>query len=103
MTLLDDFPTQNIEVGQLMTFLLKENAANIQSIFLFFTCYTAETQKKILYVFLFNTLLKLLEKWAVQITIFNIPFAVCKIILNIYEILYISDSFSSFLSVYQDL
>ena len=62
MTLLDDFPTQNIEVGKLMTFLLKENVANIQSIFLFFTCYTAETQKKILYVFLFNTLLKLLEK-----------------------------------------
>ena len=40
---------------------------------------------KFLY-FLLNTLLKLSEKWAMQMKLFNIPFAVCKRVFSIYEI-----------------
>ena len=36
--------------------------------------------------FLWNTPLKLLQKCTTQIKLFNLPIAVCKIILNIYEI-----------------
>ena len=36
--------------------------------------------------FLWNTPLKLSQTWTTQIKNFNIPLAVCKIILNIYEI-----------------
>ena len=45
----------------------------------------------------------MLEKWAVQIKLFNIPLAFFKRILHIYEIPYIFESFSSYRSVYQNL
>ena len=38
------------------------------------------------FYFLLNTLLKLSEKWAVKMKLFNIPFAVWKRLLNVYEI-----------------
>ena len=68
----------------------------------FFTCYTVRTT--IMFsTFSLNILLKLLEKWATQIKVFNIPLLVCKRMLNICEIPYIYDRFVIFVSVNQML
>ena len=106
-SLLDNFGPQKIEESKLMRkniefLVLKENMLSIQSVFLFLTCHAAQTQNSVS-IFLLNTLLKLSEKWAVQITLFHIPLDVWKRILNICEIPYIYDSFSSFLNVHQNL
>ena len=99
--LLDGFASQKI--NERYKFLsLKGNVQSIQSVLLLFTCYTEQTRNRFLFLSL-NSLLKLLEKWAVQITLSNIPLFVSKIMLNICEIPYIDDSFSSFISVYQNL
>ena len=82
--------------------LLNENILSVQLFFFFFTCYTAQTQINFS-TCLLNTLLKLSEKRMAQISLFSIPLAVSKRILNIYEIPYIYDRFSTFLSVHQDL
>ena len=54
----------------------------------FVACYTARVPTSFMNVFLWNTLLELLEKPATQINRVNIPLAVCKRTLNIYEASY---------------
>ena len=55
--------------------LLKENILSMQSVLLFLTCYQRKYKKVSL--FFYWILLKLLEKLAVQIKLFSIPFTVC--------------------------
>ena len=64
---------------------LKVNILSIQSVFFLGMLYCYSTNK-FHEPFLWNTPLKLLPKGTTQIKLFNIPLAVCKIILNIYEI-----------------
>ena len=61
-------------------------------------CFTARAPIRFMNLFLWNTLLKWLEKWTTQIKLFSIPLAVCKRILTSMEYHACSyNSFSSFL------
>ena len=81
--------------------LSNDNFLSIQAVLLLFTSYTAQTQI-IFSIYLLNTLSKFSEESSVQMSFLNVPFAVFKTILNIYGIRYIYNTFSTFLSVYQD-
>ena len=65
----------------------------ISNQFFFFICYTPQEQTSFS-IFFSNILLNLLEKWAAQMTLFNIPLAVCKRILEIYTFMIVSLVFS---------
>ena len=66
----------------------KVNILSIQAVL--FSWYAILLEHQIIFtnLFLWNSLLKLLEKWTTQIKLFNIPLAVYKRLPNIYEIPY---------------
>ena len=67
-------------------FIIKIEYAKYSICSFFFTYYTARAPISSMNLFLWNTLLKFLEKRERQIKLFHIPLAVYKRILNIYEI-----------------
>ena len=66
MSLLDDFAPQKYEVPKLMrdimVFFIKRECSKCSICSSFFTCYTAQTQKRFSVFFFLNALLKLPDK-----------------------------------------
>ena len=68
--------------------LLKDNILSIQSVLLFLPYYGTQTQVSFS-ISLLSTVLKSLEKWAVQVILLNICLSACKKLPNVYKIPYI--------------